>query len=48
LSEHIKEPATVEEALAPEHAEQWQQAIDEELASLLANNTWTLEATPLM
>ena len=47
LSAHIKEPATVEEALAPEHAEQWQQAIDEELASLLANNTWTLEATPV-
>jgi hypothetical protein len=37
----------VEEALASEHAEQWQQAMDEELASLLANNTWTLEATPV-
>ena len=29
-----------------EHAEQWKQAMDEEHASLLANNTWTLEPVP--
>lgn len=42
----INEPATVEEAMASEQAEFWQQAIDEEYASLLANNTWTLEPLP--
>ena len=42
----INEPATVEEAMASEQAEFWQQAMDEEFASLLANNTWTLEPIP--
>ena len=42
----INEPATLEEALASEDAELWQQAMDEEMASLLANNTWTLERPP--
>ena len=42
----INEPGTMEEALASEQSELWQQAMDEEMASLLANNTWTLEAPP--
>ena len=42
----IKEPATYEEATKSEHAEEWQRAMDEEVASLLANNTWTLEQAP--
>lgn len=42
----IVEPTTVEEALASEHADKWRAAMDEEYASLLANNTWTLERPP--
>lgn len=42
----VQEPATMEEALQSEDAEQWQQAMDEEIASLLSNNTWTLEEVP--
>lgn len=42
----IKEPETYEEAMASEHAEQWQQAMDDEMASLAANGTWTLEKVP--
>lgn len=33
------EPTTYEEALASEHASKWQQAMEEEMASLLANDT---------
>lgn len=40
------EPTTLEEALASEQGELWQQAMDEEMSSLLANNTWTLEKPP--
>jgi ribonuclease HI len=40
------EPATMEEALAGEQAGEWKQAMDEEMASLLANQTWTLEPPP--
>lgn len=40
------EPQTVEEALASDAAEFWKQAMDEEMASLRANNTWTLEPAP--
>jgi transposase InsO family protein len=40
------EPATLEEALSSPDAEQWRQAMDEEMASLHANHTWTLEALP--
>jgi len=39
----IPEPTTYEEALASEHAAEWQQAMDEEIASLAANNTWEME-----
>jgi hypothetical protein len=42
----IAEPATIQEALASEQATDWQQAMDEEMASLLANNTWTLKEPP--
>ena len=42
----IREPATMEEALSSEDAEVWQQAMDDEMASLLANETWTLDHPP--
>jgi hypothetical protein len=42
----ITEPATLEEALSSPDADLWRRAMDEEMASLLANNTWTLEKTP--
>ena len=40
------EPTSIEEALSSEHSIEWQQAMDEEYAALLANGTWTLEETP--
>ena len=36
----------MEEALSCEEAELWQQAMDDEMASLLANDTWILERPP--
>ena len=33
----LLEPATYEEAMASEEAEQWRQAMDEKIASLMAN-----------
>lgn len=42
----IHEPTSLEEALTTEQAELWQQAADEEMASLLANGTWELEPVP--
>eukprot|EP00877_Chromochloris_zofingiensis_P012347 jgi/Chrzof1/7366/Cz02g21060.t1 len=42
----IVEPATYDEALQSDCAEQWQQAMDSEYASLIANGTWTLEKPP--
>lgn len=42
----IQEPSSLEEALASEQAELWQRAADDEMASLLANNTWTVEHVP--
>ncbi len=41
-----REPTTYEEALASEDAEEWRRAMDEEIASLHANGTWTLEELP--
>jgi len=41
-----REPTTYEEALASEGAEEWRRAMDEEMASLHANGTWTLEKLP--
>lgn len=40
------EPTTAEEALAAPDAELWRAAMDEEMASLHANGTWTLEKLP--
>ena len=40
------EPVTYQEALAAPDAEQWKQAMDEEMASLHANGTWVLESLP--
>ncbi|KAI3427280.1 hypothetical protein D9Q98_007212 [Chlorella vulgaris] len=42
----ITEPTTVSEALSSEQAAEWQLAMDEEMAALAANGTWTLEQTP--
>jgi len=42
----INEPETLEEALKTEQAEFWQQAANDEMTSLLAHNTWTLEPLP--
>ena len=40
------EPQTYEEALRSQDASQWRQAMDEEIASLQANETWYLEEPP--
>lgn len=42
----IKEPLTYEEAMLSDNAEQWQQAMDEEIQSLASNNTWELKTPP--
>jgi hypothetical protein len=42
----ITEPASYNEALASPQAELWIKAMDEEYASLMENNTWTLVETP--
>ena len=42
----LGEPLTLEEALAAPDADQWRQAMDEEMASLMANKTWELSALP--
>ena len=42
----INEPSTLDEALMSEQSELWQQAMNEEMTSLLKNNTWTLEYPP--
>lgn len=39
---YVKEPATMEEALASEESEMWKHAADREMESLLENETWTL------
>ena len=40
------EPASYKEAMSAADAEQWKQAMDEEMQSLLANNTWELGKVP--
>ena len=40
------EPVTVKEALSSDAAEMWKLAMDEEIASLLANGTWAVEQLP--
>lgn len=42
----IPEPSTFSEAMHSEHAEQWQRAADEEMESLMTNNTWELVDLP--
>jgi hypothetical protein len=42
----ITEPQTLQEALKSEHADGWKTAMQEEHASLLANNTYVLEMPP--
>jgi len=42
----ITEPSTAEEALNGDYANEWRLAMDEEMASLLENETWTLEKLP--
>jgi hypothetical protein len=44
--EMVREPATIQEALAPPAAECWQQAMMEELKSLHTNRSWELEPLP--
>lgn len=41
------DPLTIEEALAGPNAAKWQAAMEAQLASLAANNTWTLVPLPL-
>ncbi|EFN50491.1 hypothetical protein CHLNCDRAFT_141485, partial [Chlorella variabilis] len=40
------EPTSLEEALQSPEADQWRLAMDEEIASLAANDTWTLQPAP--
>lgn len=42
----LDEPKSYSEALNSKAADLWQRAMDEEMASLIGNNTWTLEAPP--
>ena len=42
----VHEPTTYEEALRSDDVDLWKQAMDEEIASLHANNTWSLEEVP--
>lgn len=45
VTDHL-EPLTYEEALAAPDAAQWKLAMDEEMASLQENGTWSLEEQP--
>lgn len=45
-TEEPKEPTTYEEAVSGEDADLWRRAMDEEMTSLHANGTWTLEEAP--
>jgi len=40
------EPSTYEEAINSQECVRWQQAMDEEMASLAANGTWELVPGP--
>ena len=40
------EPTSLEEALQSPEADQWRLAMDEEIASIAANDTWTLQPAP--
>ena len=43
---HVNTPLNQQEALASENAEDWQQAINSEIASLEANQTWEVMPLP--
>jgi len=45
-TDDLKEPTTYEEAVSGPDAALWEKAMDEEMTSLLANGTWTLEEVP--
>jgi hypothetical protein len=45
-STKIAEPATYQEALQSEHADLWKAAIDDEMASILSNDTWEVVEPP--
>jgi hypothetical protein len=42
----IKEPQSYTEALASQERDLWLKAIDTEISTLKANNTWTLKEIP--
>jgi len=42
----LEEPKSYSEALNSKAADLWRHAMDEEMASLISNNTWTLETPP--
>jgi transposase InsO family protein len=42
----MEEPVTLDEALNSKHSECWREAMDDEIKSLIENNTWTLEKPP--
>jgi hypothetical protein len=46
LSAQVIEPASMEQALSGELADRWQEAMDDEMASLLENGTWVLAHPP--
>ena len=42
----VDEPQTYEEALSSDHSDKWRQAMDDEIKSLHANQTWTTQPIP--
>ena len=42
----VEEPANYKEAVEGQDADKWRQAMDEEMTSLMTNNTWALEPLP--
>lgn len=46
IARHAPEPQSVEEALSGDEAEDWRQAMDEEMTALHSNSTWRLEVMP--
>lgn len=46
FSVEVDEPKSYEQAQASELAHEWKEAMDDEISSLMANDTWKLEAVP--
>ena len=42
----MDEPLTYDEAMGSEQADEWRQAMDDEIKSLHANDTWTMKPIP--